>query len=85
MIADFYVYRNVPNNKALIRRPDCQYCKHGKRRTPIKSDYNGEWIGLFGQPTAKLGTRKSSKNRIQWRPFCADRLGISRDDVLVES
>ena len=81
MSADFYVYLNAPNNKALIHQGDCQHCNHGEGRTPIKSDYNGEWIGPFDQPTARLRARQSGKNRIQWCAFCSDRLGISRDDV----
>ena len=47
MSADFYVYLNVPNNKALIHQADCQHCNHGEGRTAIMSDYNGEWIGPF--------------------------------------
>ena len=81
MSADFYVYLNAPNNKALIHRADCQHCNQGEGRTPIKSDFNGEWIGPFDQPTARLRARQSGKNRVQWCAFCADSLGISRDDV----
>lgn len=44
MSADFYVYLNAPNNKALIHQADCPHCNHGEGRTSIKSDYNREWI-----------------------------------------
>ena len=81
MIADFYVYLNIPNNKALIHEADCPHCNHGQGRTAIKSDYNGEWIGPFDQPTARLRARRSGKNRIQWCAYCADRLGMSPNDV----
>ena len=81
MSADFYVYLNVPNNKALIHQADCQHCNHGQGRTAIKSDFNGEWLGPFDETTARLTARQSSKSRIQWCAYCANGLGISRDDV----
>lgn len=81
MSADFYVYLNAPNNKALLHRADCQHCNHGEGRTTIKSSYNGEWIGPFDQSTVRVRARQSGKHRIQWCAFCADRLGISRDDI----
>lgn len=81
MSADFYVYLNAPNNKALIHQADCLHCNRGEGRVPIKSDYNGEWIGPFDRSTAKVKARRSGKSRIQWCAFCADGLGISRDDV----
>ena len=81
MSTDFHVYLNVPNNKALIHEAACQYCNHGKGRATIKSEYNGEWIGPFDQPTAKQEAQQADKKRVQWCAYCADRLGIARDDV----
>ncbi len=81
MSTDFYVYLNVPNNKALIHQASCQYCNHGEGIDPDKSVYNGEWIGPFDQSTAKQKAQQAGKNRTQWCAYCAGRLGISRDDV----
>ena len=44
MIVDFYIYLDVPNNRALIHHTDRQHRNHGEGRTGIKSDRNGEWI-----------------------------------------
>ncbi len=81
MSVDFYIYLNVPNNKALLHQADCQHCNSGMGRAPIKSNYNGEWIGPFDQPTARSKARQSGKNRIQWCAYCANGLSIFRDDV----
>ena len=81
MSADFYVYLNAPNNKALIHQANCQHCKHGEGHTPIKSNYNDQWIGPFDHSTARSRAQQSGKNRVQWCAFCADKLGISRDDI----
>ena len=81
MSLDYYVYLNVPNDKALIHIADCQYCNHGQGISSVKSAYNGEWIGPFDQPTARTRALQSGKGRIQWCALCAGRLCISRDDV----
>ena len=81
MSANFYVYLNVPNNKALIHYADCQYCDHGKGRTAMKSPYNGQWLGPFDESAARRKAALSGKGLIRWCTFCARRLGISPDDV----
>ena len=77
----FYVYLNVPNNKALIHYACCLYCNHGSGRTVVKDPNNGEWIGPFDEATARMKAVRSGKKLIGWCKPCAGRRGISPEDV----
>ena len=81
MSANFYVYLNVPNNKALIHYADCPHCNDGKGQTAIKSPYNGKWLGPFNESAARMEAARSGKNLIRWCVPCARRRGIAPGNV----
>lgn len=81
MSANFYVYLNHPNNKALIHHADCSHCNHGEGRTAVKSTYNGQWHGPLDELAARMKASRSGKSLIRWCKLCADRLGISPGNV----
>lgn len=81
MSANFYVYTNVPNDKALIHHADCSHCNHGKGRTAVKSTYNGQWHGPLDELTARMKASRSGKSLVRWCALCAGRLGISPGNV----
>ena len=54
MSTDFYVYLNIPNNKALVHCVDYPYCNHGKGRITMSSLCNGKWLGPFGESAARV-------------------------------
>ena len=77
----FYVYTNVPNDKALIHLADCSHCNHGLGRGVESDAANGEWHGPFHEDQARAVAIRSRKRRIQWCGFCARKLGTKPDDV----
>lgn len=77
----YWVYANVPNDKALIHLHNCSHCNGGQGRTADKLDHNGQWHGPFDANEARQTARQTGKKRIQWCGFCARKLGISPDDV----
>ena len=81
MSANFHVYVNHPNDKALIHHADCPHCNHGEGRTAMKSAYNGQWHGPYDESTAIMKASRSGKSLTRWCKLCADRLGISPGNV----
>lgn len=71
----YWVYLNMPNNKALIHEASCSHCNDGSGRGVAILD-NGEWLGFATKEAATAFAKHSRKQTVRWCGHCARRLNI---------
>ena len=77
----FWVYENIPNNKALVHLSSCSHCNDGQgRETQDKAD-NGEWFGPYTKSEALGHAKRSEKVTRRWCGFCAKKMGVNPENL----
>ena len=73
MSTGFWVYVNVPNDKALIHLADCAVCNNGIGMTKSKRPENGRWLGPMERESAIRTAKAERKVTTRWCGHCASR------------